>query len=625
MEQLNIKKKGDLYCLNDWVENVVHSKNPRGYYYKLKHYKEKIDGKWYVDKNSMTEIYNKSTLMHGNGINGPYGKYGKLYKHKDKDTVNEKENVITQKDTSVVKETKRNPVVYKMDSNVSSKEPNTYNDKDDISEYSVDEDYELDDIDLNEDEVNDVVTIAKPVTENRLIDINNGIIQFDGKYVKMVTDKNNEIWFKGGDVAAILEYSDKDKSLRNHVDNEDKIEYEKMLLVNSNQSILIESQSNTKPPAKIAGGLIANIKVSKHIYSNTIFINESGLYSLIMKSKMKKAKEFQRWVTKEVLPSIRKTGQYDIKDSIKTNTVSQLAYDINDYLNKNAVYLLHMEGDVYKFGVTKNMKKRDSELKRMKYKSIHKIYTVKNNDIGLDVEHMIKNYVKQAEIHRHFNIYTRKVLMPYDKSTKEGTCTEFFVANAETLATVEKNINNYILIKTNEYNEKEGIEEKDESTKLQIKLAELNRDKNYNEEVSILKLQQKNYIADIERSKLDIEKTKFHIEKLKLEVELERLKYGGDKYYRDNPEKNVVRKSRREYNCINDNCKWLTYNKDKLCKYCTCRKTVLNSTKNGRPSYSKLQNDLLHMNYNEIGTKYNTTGDNIRTWIRMYKKYNLLD
>ena len=45
--------------------------------------------------------------------------------------------------------------------------------------------------------------------------------------------------------------------------------------------------------------------------ANAIYINESGLYSLILKSDMDKAKEFKRWVTKEVLPSIRKTGRYE--------------------------------------------------------------------------------------------------------------------------------------------------------------------------------------------------------------------------------------------------------------------------------------------------------------------------
>ena len=101
MDNVQIKKKGKLYCLNDWVENVVHSKDPQSYYTKLKYPKEKIDGKWYVNKDSMTEIYNRSTLMHGKGINGPYGKYGKMKNS------NEKANVV--------KSSKRKPVVYKMD------------------------------------------------------------------------------------------------------------------------------------------------------------------------------------------------------------------------------------------------------------------------------------------------------------------------------------------------------------------------------------------------------------------------------------------------------------------------------------------------------------------------------
>jgi predicted small secreted protein len=45
---------------------------------KIKYPKQKIDGEWYVNKESMNEIYSRSTLVHGKGINGPYGKYGKL-------------------------------------------------------------------------------------------------------------------------------------------------------------------------------------------------------------------------------------------------------------------------------------------------------------------------------------------------------------------------------------------------------------------------------------------------------------------------------------------------------------------------------------------------------------------
>ena len=46
---------------------------------------------------------------------------------------------------------------------------------------------------------------------------------------------------------------------------------------------------------------------------NTIYINESGLYSLILRSNKEEAKQFKKWITKEVLPSIRKTGQYTTK------------------------------------------------------------------------------------------------------------------------------------------------------------------------------------------------------------------------------------------------------------------------------------------------------------------------
>ena len=54
------------------------------------------------------------------------------------------------------------------------------------------------------------------------------------------------------------------------------------------------------------------IRVSfKNEQESSIFINESGLYSLILRLKLESVKEFKRWVTKDVLPSIRKTGRYD--------------------------------------------------------------------------------------------------------------------------------------------------------------------------------------------------------------------------------------------------------------------------------------------------------------------------
>lgn len=92
---------------------------------------------------------------------------------------------------------------------------------------------------------------------------------------------NGEVMFVGKDIADILEYTNTAKAIRDHVDEEDKLT-ERIVLSGQNREV--------------------------------IFINESGLYSLILSSKMPKAKEFKRWVTSEVLPSIRKHGVYAIDE-----------------------------------------------------------------------------------------------------------------------------------------------------------------------------------------------------------------------------------------------------------------------------------------------------------------------
>ena len=88
---------------------------------------------------------------------------------------------------------------------------------------------------------------------------------------------DNDPWFVGREVAEKLGYSNPQKAVREHVDDEDK------------------GMNEMFTP----GGK-----------QNTIIINESGLYSLILKSKLPEAKQFKRWVTSEVLPSIRKDGGY---------------------------------------------------------------------------------------------------------------------------------------------------------------------------------------------------------------------------------------------------------------------------------------------------------------------------
>ena len=94
-----------------------------------------------------------------------------------------------------------------------------------------------------------------------------------------------ETYFVGKDVASALGYKKPENAIAIHVDKEDKT------------STLIQgSGSNYK--------------------SQAIFINESGLYSLILSSKLESAKRFKRWVTSEVLPAIRKNGRYELEQKI---------------------------------------------------------------------------------------------------------------------------------------------------------------------------------------------------------------------------------------------------------------------------------------------------------------------
>ena len=107
---------------------------------------------------------------------------------------------------------------------------------------------------------------------------------------------NGEPWFVGRDVATALGYENPSRDVNRHVEIEDRY--------------VLSSQNYQNGSFEIpTRGLT--------------IINESGLYSLIISSKLPNAKQFKRWVTSEVLPSIRKTGAYNI-----TQTVSDRQLDV---------------------------------------------------------------------------------------------------------------------------------------------------------------------------------------------------------------------------------------------------------------------------------------------------------
>ena len=114
--------------------------------------------------------------------------------------------------------------------------------------------------------------------KDELMEKENCMIFDHPEFGKMHTyEEKGTVWFLAKDAASALGYTNTAKAIRDHVDDEDKLT-ERIVLSGQNRQV--------------------------------IFVNESGVYSLILSSKLPSAKAFKRWVTTEVLPSIRKHGAY---------------------------------------------------------------------------------------------------------------------------------------------------------------------------------------------------------------------------------------------------------------------------------------------------------------------------
>lgn len=166
---------------------------------------------------------------------------------------------------------------------------------------------------------------------------------------------NNETYFVGKDVATALGYSNTRDALATHVSEEDK------------NTVAISDGNRGNP--------------------NQTVINESGLYALIFGSKLESAKRFKHWVTSEVLPSIRKTGQYQMPNLSKemqaivlldTRTVKmekrldKLEYDIPLYGSEADELSSHVKRKgVSVLGGKKSQAYKDSKLRSKIYRDIY--------------------------------------------------------------------------------------------------------------------------------------------------------------------------------------------------------------------------------------------------------------
>lgn len=147
---------------------------------------------------------------------------------------------------------------------------------------------------------------------------------------------DNEVWFVGKDIAETLGYTNPSKALNDHVDIEDKL---------NNETLSSLGQR---------GGWL---------------INESGVYALVFNSKLPKAKEFKKWVTHDVLPSIRKTGGYRIPHTVGgqiqllAQGYTELAQEVHEFKEEVNTKIDKLENDIPLYGcemeeITQHVKRK---------------------------------------------------------------------------------------------------------------------------------------------------------------------------------------------------------------------------------------------------------------------------
>lgn len=175
------------------------------------------------------------------------------------------------------------------------------------------------------------------------------VFKFENKRVRSLSI-DGEPWFVGSDVAKTLGYSNPHKAIRDHVDEEDKL-----------TERIVQSGQNR----------------------DVILINESGLYSLILSSKLPSAKEFKHWITSEVLPQIRKTGKYAPKPLSREELLAKAVLEA-DTMIKEQKELIEQK--------TKELEETNNKLEEQKPKVIFAESVVASDSAILirELAHLIK-------------------------------------------------------------------------------------------------------------------------------------------------------------------------------------------------------------------------------------------
>jgi prophage antirepressor-like protein len=225
------------------------------------------------------------------------------------------------------------------------------------------------------------------------------IFKYKGKNIDIKFDEHNEPWFKGKDIAKLLTYKDSDYAVRTNVS-----------IVNKKKLYEIKNFHTELNPS---------LQPRKN---SPIYINQAGVFSLLLKSSKKEAKNFQDFILDTMMASINKTTKHDPSDD-KINASIFSDNFMWQFEGKRVVYLGYVGIDektgkiIYKYGITRDIVRRDFEELSKIFKDYRTIYVREcvDNDI---VEKLIKKELK-----------FRKLLAP--QKVKGKLYTELFMTSDE--------------------------------------------------------------------------------------------------------------------------------------------------------------------------------------------------
>lgn len=268
----------------------------------------------------------------------------------------------------------------------------------------------IDDIDYDSIDEYDIIPINKKDVTNKtnrevaknMLNMLDNVIKYGDSEI-MYIKYDDEVWFHGNQLSNMLKYKIAKDAIHHHVDDSDKKKYSAFF-----------TGVNSTP-------------VNKSIRSSTYFINQLGVYSLIMRSSLPSAIQFKEWLFKEVLPSIKDTGKYNINgndvvnnilNEIKTHMSACMSMNIISTYFKSVVYCgfigtedqYYKNGDpnifILKYGLSDDVLRRTGEHKNS-YKQFNLIYVSPCTNHKF-VESVMKKHCKFVDMKYELTINGKK-------------------------------------------------------------------------------------------------------------------------------------------------------------------------------------------------------------------------